>query len=121
GHASAERAIVRGGTVTEHGSDAVGRAIRDSVIESITNGGHRLDVLRMAYDDAANTSQATDAKGNNTQHAFDAMHREVLTTDALTRTVKSQWDGVNKVSVTDRRGFVTQYSYDAANRMTRVD
>src|SRR5262249_23601841 len=77
----------------------------------------RLDVFQMDYDDVANTTTTTDGMGHSTVHQFDAMGREVATTDPLGRTASVEWDGVNTISTTDKRGSTRRFTHDAVDRL----
>lgn len=61
----------------------------------------------------------TDAGGNTTRYAYDAVDRVTGITDPLGATTTITYDGNgNRLSVTDARGGVTGHTYDARQRLT---
>ena len=63
-----------------------------------------------------NRTQVTDALGQTTQTAYDALNRRVSETDPAGHT-RYAYDAVgNLQQYTDRNGAVRTFAYDAANR-----
>ena len=77
-----------------------------------------------AYDTAANVQAVSDALGDITQFAYDAVNRQVSRTEAygtsLQRTTKTAYDVVgNVVATVDALGVTTQNVYDVMNRVVQ--
>ena len=72
-----------------------------------------------AYDPRDHLTQVTDAAGNVTTIAYDALGRKVAMDDPDMGHWTYGYDAVgNLVSQTDARGVVTAFTYDALNRLT---
>jgi RHS repeat-associated protein len=114
------RTIDRRGIEMKHEYDVLDRKTADILVESISNSGAELTIMSKSYDDTAMRTTTTDAKGQPTVVEFDAMHREVKTTDAMSNVTRITWDGVNKRAVTSPRGLKHEFTYDAMNRLIAV-
>ena len=74
-----------------------------------------------AYDAVGNVTTSTDALNHTTSYLYDALDRNTVVIDALTRRTTTGYDAVGNVTqVTNSRNHATNYSYDALHRQTVV-
>ena len=101
--------------------DNLNRLSKQTVKETISNGGLPLVLTALTYQDLQNRVIQTDADGNATAVQYDALGRALSVTDPVGNQVVNTYDGVNLRSQTDRNGNKTLYGYDALNRVTTRD
>jgi RHS repeat-associated protein len=73
------------------------------------------------YDALDRQISSTDALGRTTSYAYDQLNRQVATIDPLGQTKSVGYDAVdNIVGLTDKLGQLTAFTYDALNRRTKI-
>lgn len=78
-------------------------------------------VTRYEYNPTGQIVKETDANGNATEYALDALDRIISKTDAEGQITRFEYDAQgNLVNKTNPRGFATMYEYDALNRLVKA-
>lgn len=92
-------------------------------LDRVTNKteGNGIRSITYAYDAMGNLLNQTYPNGRVTRYTYDELDRQVIMTDAYSKTTRSDYDGVgNLTQVENRRGNSTQTTYDPLNRPTQV-
>src|SRR5207248_2787255 len=107
------------GVLWEMKYDNTGRKLSDQVHE----GAAVINVLSVAYDDAANSETRTDADGHATVHHYDGLRRVDGITNADGKTRSFVYDGEDlreEGDFFDLPNRRTKYVYDGADRVTQI-
>ncbi len=115
----------RRGVTREQKYDALGRGTKSILLESLSQGGSRLNTLTRTYVDAPDSSgrwrlNETDAAGSTTSRFTDAMGRVVTVEDARHFQTELRYDAKAQRRTRDAKGYVTETDTDAVYRPTAV-
>jgi RHS repeat-associated protein len=112
------------GKITYYNYDELNR-----LVQTIRKSGGVTDVVTFSdavtstvYDADNNVIASTDANGNTTTYAYDALDRRVSVVDPAGDTTTTFYDSVgNVIETSDPRGNITTTIYDQANRAIETD
>ncbi|WP_233585461.1 RHS repeat-associated core domain-containing protein [Corallococcus sp. CA054B] len=102
--------------------DALGRPRRETLMESLSQGGQALTVSERTYVDAPDTEALTreevrDARGQPTVMFRDGLRRVVRRTDAAGYASDTWFDALYKREEKNAKGHLTRFAYDAVGRV----
>lgn len=104
--------------------DALDRLLAQSIVESVSNGGALLTLIRHDYLDTPTAGRyavrTTDANGRVTTNFYNSMGFLVEIDDPLPGpTLTFAYDAVNQRQATDKKGQYVEAEFDFLNRPTR--
>ncbi|MDQ2829659.1 MAG: hypothetical protein M3Y74_11485, partial [Chloroflexota bacterium] len=106
------------GATTGSAYDHLGRQIQ--VVEpavTLYDGTTNAPTTTTSYDGDSNAVRQTDAVGAVTTGGYDALGRQISTTNPVSGTSLITYSATQKVAEQDAQGNVTAYSYDGAGRL----